>query len=256
MLHYERAGSGPPVLLIQGVGAAGAAWRPQLEGLADRYELVAYDNRGVGQSPPPEGPFAVADLAADALDLLDRLGWESAHLVGHSLGGVIAQQVALDAPDRVRSLSLLCTFHKGSDATRFHLRLAWVGARTRIGSAAMRRRAFVQMVSPRSVTDLDAEAAALAAVFERDLADPPGVTDAQLRALSSHDASARLHELGPISTLVVSGAEDLIARPDTGRALAEAIPGARYVEIADAGHAVTIQRASEINRLLAEHLGG
>ncbi|HEY6170092.1 MAG TPA: alpha/beta fold hydrolase, partial [Verrucomicrobiae bacterium] len=133
-LHYELAGSGPPVLMIQGVGVTGEGWRPQVNGLAGEFQTLIFDNRGIGRSIPCRGPVSIETMATDAQALMDAAGWESAHVVGHSMGGVIAQQLALDAPKRVRSLSLLCTFARGKDGARLTPWVLWMTLRTRIGS--------------------------------------------------------------------------------------------------------------------------
>ena len=104
-----------------------------------------------------------------------------------------------------------------------------------------------------STVDRDALCAELAALFGRDLSDSPPIVMKQLRSMGRFDASGQLASLNGLPTLVVSATHDCIARPGYGRALADAIPGARYVEFPDAGHAVTIQQAGDINRLLAEH---
>lgn len=255
-ISYELVGQGPPVLLIQGVGAIGRAWRPQSDALRDRHRLAYFDNRGIGQSARGDGPLSVEAMAKDALAVMDAAGFDRAHVVGHSMGGVIAQQLALEAPSRVRSLALLCTFFRGRDGSRLPpalmLRTLVAYARGR----AARRQAFLELVMPRQLLrsrDGAALAAELGAVFERDLADQPPIVMAQLRALSRSDLSRRLGQLAPIPTLVVSAAEDPIARPASGRALAAAIPGARYLELADAGHAVPVHDAARVNELLAQH---
>ena len=203
------------------------------------------------------GAVSIAEMVKDARALLDTLGWSSAHIVGHSMGGVVAQQLALDSPERVRSLSLLCTFFRGRDGARLTPWMLWVSLRTRIGSRAARRRAFLEMVMPRSVleaTDRDAMAEEVGRLFGRDLADQPPIVMQQVRALGAHDASKELEALSPIPTLVVSAAEDRVAPREQGRALAAAIRGARYVEIEGAAHGVVIQKADAINALLVEHV--
>ena len=113
-IHYTADGSGPAVLLVQGVGAIGRAWRPQIDALKASYTVIAFDNRGIGESTGGDGPLSIEAMAADALAVADASGASSFHLVGHSMGGIIAQQIAFAAPDRVRSLSLLCTFARGA----------------------------------------------------------------------------------------------------------------------------------------------
>jgi pimeloyl-ACP methyl ester carboxylesterase len=128
--------------------------------------------------------------------------------------------------------------------------------RMRIGTRAMRRNAFLELIMPsRYLAEVDraALAARLAPLFGHDLAEQPPVVMKQLGAMSKYDAGERLKTLASIPTLVVSAADDRIAHPASGRALSQAIPGARYVEIADAGHGLPIHRAQDVNGLLEAH---
>lgn len=256
-LAYEARGErGPAVLFIQGVGVHGGGWGPQVEALAGRYRCLTFDNRGMGRSQPLGGPLAVEQMADDALALMDARGWEAAHVVGHSLGGLVAQHLAFAARPRVRSLALLCTFARGADATRPTAWMVWVGMQTRIGTRRMRRRAFLRLVVPPAALngiDRDALAARLAALFGHDLGVQPAVAMKQLRAMGRYDATPRLGELAGLPTLVVAAESDRIAPPRVGRALAAGIPGARYVELADASHGVPLVEPERINALLLDH---
>jgi pimeloyl-ACP methyl ester carboxylesterase len=255
-LVYSRTGTGPPVLLIQGVGVVGHGWKPQVDGLRERFTLVSFDNRGIGGSISRDGRLTIEAMAADALAVMDTQGFDRFHVAGHSMGGVVAQALALTAPARVRSLAFLCTFARGKDGSKVTLPMLATALRMRIGSRAMRRKAFLELIMPERYLrqiDRDALAAELRPLFGRDLADQPPIVMKQLNAMSRFDAGTRLTALAPIPTLVVSAAEDRIAPPATGRALAAAIPGAMYLEIADAGHGLPIHRAAETNALLAEH---
>jgi aminoacrylate hydrolase len=258
LLRYVREGSGVPVILVQGVGVIGDGWRPQIAALRDRHALVAPDNRGIGGSTLGSGMLTIEDMAADVLAIANAEGFERFHLAGHSMGGLIAQEVALRAPGRVQSLTLLCTFLHGKEAARLTPDIMWTGLRTRLGTRAMRRRAFMRLVMPDAYLRTAAPTLAgdLAVLFGHDLADQPPIVMKQLRAASRYDASARLGALSHIPTLVVSATHDRIALPRFGRALADTIPGARYMEIHDAGHGCTIQCATQINALLAEHFAG
>jgi pimeloyl-ACP methyl ester carboxylesterase len=256
VLRYIREGVGAPVILVQGVGVVGEGWRPQIAALRDRYTLAAPDNRGIGGSTlGASGGLTIEDMAADIIAIANAEGFERFHLAGHSMGGLIAQEVALRAPGRVRSLALVCTFLHGREAARLTPAIMWTGLRTRVGTRAMRRRAFLRLVMPDAYLRTAAPTLAgdLAVLFGRDLADQPPIVMKQLGAASRFDASARLGALASIPTLVVSASHDRIALPKFGRALAAAIPGARYVEIPDAGHGCTIQCAPRVNELLAEH---
>jgi pimeloyl-ACP methyl ester carboxylesterase len=250
------SGAGTPVLLVQGVGAIGRTCEPQIEALSSRYRVAAFDNRGIGGSTIRDGRLTVDDMAADTLAVADALGFDRFHLGGHSMGGVIAQAVALRSPQRILSLAFLCTFARGRQGATMSLPMLVTALRMRIGPRRARRNAFLELIMPErylAESDRDALAARLQPLFGRDLADQPPVAMRQLRAMSQYDARGRLAALAGIPTLVVAAREDRIALPRYNRELAAAIPGARYVEIPDAGHGVTIHRAGEVNRLLAEH---
>lgn len=256
-LAYATRGAGPPVLFVQGVGVHGDGWRPQVEALADRYECLTFDNRGMGRSQPAAVPVTVEQMADDARVLLEARGWDSAHVVGHSLGGPAALQLALAHRDRVRSLTLLCTFASGRRAAPLSRRMMWAGLRVRFGPRGVRRRAFLELVLPPAAlrgADRGATAASLAPLFGHDLGDQPAVVPAQLEAMRAYDATPRLAELAGLPTLVVSAEHDPIAPPALGRALAAAVPGARFVELANASHGVPVSEPGRVNTLLVEHL--
>jgi pimeloyl-ACP methyl ester carboxylesterase len=257
-LAYWREGSGPGVLLIQGAGAVGSVWRPQVDGLSAAYTTVSFDNRGIGASQMPAGGLSIEAMAEDAIAIAGAAGLDQFHLVAHSMGGLIAQEVALRAAGRVRSLSLLCTFARGRQATRMTPDMIVIGLRTRVGTRAARRKAFMELVAPEEL--LAARGAGVVAaemnqLFQRDLADQPPIIMKQLGAMRRYDASARLANLATIPTLVVSGALDRIALPAFSRELAAAIPGARLLEIAGAAHSLPIHQATAVNALLTEHFG-
>jgi len=255
-LAYCREGVGPPVLLIQGVGVHGEGWRAQVDTLAARYACLWFDNRGLGASLPATPHLSVDRLARDAAALVDAQGWSDAHVIGHSLGGLVAIRLALSAPSRVRSLSLLCTFARGREAGA-SARMAWIGLRTRVGTRRMRRAAFLEILAPPALlagVDRDRMAHELVPFFGHDLADHPAAETQQLSALRAEDATGELVRLGAIPTLVVSAAHDLISPPPIGRALADAIPGARFELLPDQAHGAPILAAATVNALLVDHL--
>jgi pimeloyl-ACP methyl ester carboxylesterase len=261
-LAFEVQGSGPAVVFIQGMGVHGGAWAPKIDALAAHYESLSFDNRGLGRSEPVGTRLTIEQMAEDTLALMDARGWASAHVVGQSMGGLIAVQIALSAGHRVRSLSLLCSFPRGRDAlpTRSAVLGAWL--RTRIGSKPQRRRALLEILRPASAlagTDHNRLASELAALLGYDRLghdlDYSPIYARQLSALVRYDPMARPRELAGVSTLVVNATHDRIAPPELGRKLAAAIPGVRFVEIPDASHAAAIQKAALINALLLEHFG-
>lgn len=255
-IGYRIAGSGPPLVMIQGVGAQGTAPNPQIEILEPHYTCLTFDNRGIGASLPAGRPLSVGQMATDTLALMDHVGWGSAHFIGHSLGGLIALQSALTVPGRVRSLTLLCTFARGADAARFTPELLWIGLQVRFGWRRLRRRAFIQLVVPPGQRDGYSKELAdrISRILGHDVADLPPVTDEQRSAMEKHDVTPRLAELAGIPTLVISAEKDPIAPPSSGRSIAAGIPGARYIEIAGASHSFPILEPERCGALTMEHL--
>ncbi len=255
-LHFKTCGKGPPVLFIQGTGVHGDGWLPQVNDLKENFRCITFDNRGMGQSRWTGKNLTVAQMAKDTLAIMDACNIGSAHLVGHSLGGLVAQQIALTNRGRVRSLALLCSFARGADATRLTRDLLWLGMRSRIGTVRMRRRAFLEIITPAAVTkdaDCEAMAAELALLFGHDLAVYPPIVMKQMAAMRNCDLTSRLGELEDLPTLVLGAAHDRIARPEMVRALASGIPGSEFVDFPHAAHALPIQMAAEVNSLLAQH---
>ena len=252
-MYYELHGeTGDPVLLVMGFGMSGIAWTPQVEDLRADHRVAWYDNRGIGRSTAGE-PSDLPGLASDAVALLDHLGWDRAHVVGVSMGGMIAQHVALDHRDRVRSLTLIATHPAGlrhlpgARGLRLFLR-----ANTRHGAArldalshllytpAHRERLRASGWTPESM-------AAIAAPTD------PRVRLSQLAAILRHDVRARLSTLAGLPVLVLRPDHDVLVPPRGSDALASAIPGARLVRLTGGGHGATSQEAAVINRLLREH---
>jgi pimeloyl-ACP methyl ester carboxylesterase len=251
-------GAGPPLIIIQGVGACGTSPNPQIELLSPRYSCLGFDNRGMGLSQPAARPLSLEQMAADVGALMDDLGWASAHIVAHSFGGMVAMQLALSERRRVRSLTLLCSFARGSQAAELSFWLVWILVRLRLGSRAVRRRAFQELVLPKGHPELHSAGMAqrLSNIVGHDIADAPPITEEQVSVMRKADLTGRLAELAGIPTLVVNGKEDRLARPALGLALAAGIPGARYVEIPGAGHSLPVIDPERCGALILEHLAG
>lgn|SRR6185312_2266079 len=251
-------GAGPPLVIIQGVGACGTSPNPQIELLSSRYSCLGFDNRGIGMSQPAARPLSLQQGAADVAALMDELGWASAHIVAHSFGGMVAVQLALSERRRVRSLTLLCSFARGADAAELSFWLVWILTRLRFGSRALRRRAFQELVLPKGHPELHSAAMSqrLSSIVGHDIADAPPITEEQVGVMRRADLTQRLSELAGIPTLVVNGEKDRLARPELGRALAAGIPGARYVEIAGAGHSLPVIDPERCAALVLSHLEG
>jgi len=167
-------------------------------------------------------------------------------------------QLALMAKPRVRSLSLLCTFARGADASRTTPELLWIALRIRFAPRPWRRKAFLELVLPSGQTNgypVDI-VERLSAVLGHDVADMPPIVNDQLAAMRRHDVTPRLNELSGIPTLVISGEKDVMARPSSGRAIAAGIRGSRYIEIPGATHGFPILEPERCGALLLEHLAG
>jgi pimeloyl-ACP methyl ester carboxylesterase len=234
-LHYESAGSGEPVLLIMGLGMSATMWWRTIPVLAERHRVIAFDNRGAGRSDCTPGLYTVAQLAADAAAVLDAAGEASAHVYGLSLGGIVAQALALSSPDRVRSLVLGATTpggleHEAPDADT----LAFLRRRTSM-PADEAAWASVPYTYARRTRERDAGRIGEDVVQRLRFPASPDGYRAQLAAVWGWDATKRLPDLR-LPALVVHGAEDRMVPVSNGRRLADTIPGARLVVLDDAAH--------------------
>ena len=252
-LHVERRGSGEPLLLIQGMTGHSLHWGEAfLRALERDFELVLYDHRGVGRSAPSDGPFTIADLAADALAVLDGLDIESSHVLGISMGGMVAQELALAAPERVRTLTLGATFCGGPGA-RFTDESVVNALAVAIlsGDAERKIRAGWEFnVSPDFATaDGNFER------FSEVAAQYPvalGMILAQVQAIMGHDTSTRLEGIGA-PTLVVHGSADQMLVAANGEIVADLIPGARLELLDGVGHLFFWEQPEQTARLVREH---
>jgi pimeloyl-ACP methyl ester carboxylesterase len=256
-IYYARAGErGPCVLLVQGVGALGEGWRPQIDALGADHQLAWLDNRGIGRSLPLRGAVTIREMAADCLALLDHLGWQRAHLVGHSMGGIIVQEAARLAPSRVASLSLLSTAGRGRDVLRLSLSTLWAQLRMSVGAERSRWLCFGELAFPaeyRAALGEDAMLKLLRASFCEDLVYTPPIIRRQLGALFRH-VGGDMSSLRKLPVLILSGAQDRVIATRYSDDLAAALPEARLVRFAGAGHGIIIQHADEVSQLLREHV--
>jgi pimeloyl-ACP methyl ester carboxylesterase len=225
-LYIDRRGDGPEVLLIAGLTDPAEAWEAQLEGLADRYSVIAYDNRGTGRVPLPHGPLSVESMADDAVAVLDAQGVAAAHVAGFSGGSRVAQELALRYPERVKSLVLMSTWAR-PDAYSASMRRYWNWLIDHAPSErAMLEAFFLWVYTARAHEDGTVEQ-----IIDEALAFPhpqsPEAFKAQLAAFMDYENLARLPEIAA-PTLVLAGGEDIIAPPRHGRMVADAIPGAQF----------------------------
>lgn len=254
-LHYRVEGSGPAILLIQGVGVCGHGWNPQTEVFRKDFTTIVYDNRGIGRSTYAGQSMSLSELVEDAIRLLDHLNINRAHIVGHSLGGVIARLLALKHPGRVLSLSLLCTFAFGAQAMKPNLRIIWLGTLSRLGTRRSRRRAFLKLLFSRkflaNIKNKDQMAKDIGRIVGRDLGANSKIADLQLKVLASEKTSQIIEPAFPV--IVVAAEEDPIALPAYNEELARNISRAKYVLLKKASHGVVIENPEIVNPLLLEN---
>jgi pimeloyl-ACP methyl ester carboxylesterase len=252
-LDYERSGSGPPLLLIMGMSGTALHWGvPFLELLRRDFEVIAYDHRGVGASSRLEGPITISQMAEDASGLLSGLEIDSAHVLGISMGGMIAQELALAHPEQLRTLTLGCTYCGGAESVQ-----ASPDVLQRLAESVMSgdreralRTAWEINVSRAKAEDADAYAEFHAIAERRAVAVP--VLMAQLQACAAHDASDRLSDLRT-PTLVVHGTDDELLPVENGQQIARLIPGSRLEIFDGVGHMFFWEQPERSAGLLRAH---
>ncbi len=251
-LDCERSGSGPPLLAIMGMSGTALHWgEPFLAALREDFEVIAYDHRGVGASSRLEGEISIAQLAEDAAGLLAALELDSVHVLGISMGGMVAQELALAHPERVRTLTLGCTYCGGegsAQATPEAMRHLSEAIRSGDRERAIRASWEIN-VSARKAADEDAYADFLAIAQRRAVA--LAVSMAQAQAIFGHDTSKRLAQL-QMPILVIHGTEDQLLPVANGRMIAELVPGARLEIFDGVGHLFFWERPAESAQLIRE----
>lgn len=251
-LYYEVHGEGDPLLCVHGLAVNTLGWALQVNDFAARHRMVFFDNRDVGQSSMADAPYQLGDMAADALALADRLGLGSFHLLGISMGGAIAQEIALAAPDRIRTLSLAVTFSRGGAWGR-KLGEVWGARRQKI----TREEHIDELMLLTLSHEYFENAEAVAYIRQMMLADPhPQPPDAfarQLAASSNHDTRDRLSSLS-MPTHVIGAEHDILVPVWESERLAELIPDAKLSVLESAPHGVNLERAEDFNPLVLDFI--
>jgi len=274
-LYYELQGEGPgdPALLLMGLGTDLHGWERVAPVLGRSRRLLLLDNRGVGRSAKPRGAYSTAEMADDAAAVMDVAGFGRAHVVGVSLGGAIAQELALRHAERVRSLALLATFagldRRMRDAaaegtakvTRNHPSAAdMLGTMQAMaeGNVAVDPRVLFGFLMPLVFSKgfLEREKAMLRQMYERSLSYGISLHGfaGQLAAAWKHDTLARLEAIR-VPTLVVTGTADRLVPPAQSKLIHGAIPGSRYAELAGGVHGLVYEGVEELNPMLEGWLG-
>jgi pimeloyl-ACP methyl ester carboxylesterase len=247
-LYYEEAGEGEPLLMVMGLGTDHLGWMLQVPEFSKHYRVITFDNRDVGQSKQADAPYEVTDMARDALALADHLELDTFHLLGMSMGGAIAQEMALMAPERLRTLTLVVTFAGGGN---------WAVERARLWSeirGLIDRDTHLDWLLLFGMSEAfyaSAEAVEYSKQLMRANPHPQSVEafQRQVEASGRHEARDRL---GAISapTHVIGGEHDTLVPVWKSQEIADLIPGADYSVMPGAPHALNMERAEEFNRMV------
>jgi 3-oxoadipate enol-lactonase len=252
-IHYEVTGKNgkAPVLMIQGLGASKNAWNLQRIAMATRFRCISFDNRGAGRSDKPTEPFTLEQMADDAIAVLDAAGIETAHIVGASMGGVISQIVAVKYPQRVRSLTLVCTACR-NHPWRQELLQSWAKTAEEKGMIEVGKEAAQWVMSPRSFRRL---------VPAFTWMGPLAALRPRHSFVSQIDAILNTREdlvdqLSTITapTMVIVGNQDILTPRGDSEEIAERIPNAELVVISGAAHGLMMEHSSTFNKILIEFL--
>jgi 3-oxoadipate enol-lactonase len=235
---------GEPLLMIQGLGASSRGWIRQRRAFSRQFRCIAFDNRGAGHSDKPEGPYDLSEMAEDALAVLDAAGFETAHIMGASMGGVIAQILAVLHPDRVRSLVLACTACHHHEWRR-ELLAEWAQTAQEKGMRHVAGRSLRWIIGSRMRRRLELPASLLWPLIA---AAPAHAFVSQVEAILNADDTLR-EELRTlrVPTLVITGSQDILTPVGDAEELAEVIPGAELVIVPGGAHAVMVDKAPAFN---------
>jgi pimeloyl-ACP methyl ester carboxylesterase len=252
-MFYIEAGAGDPLVLVMGFGGDHLAWGLQIPAFAANYRVIAFDNRGVGQSDAPDVPYSTAMMADDTMGLMDALGIDRAHVCGVSMGGMIAQEIALRHPARVRTLQLHATLAR-SDAYMRALVEGWRKTRIALGREDALRVIALWLFAPRTYEE---RPEFVELVLQNAIANPyPQSLTGFLRqgdAVLGHDTLERLERLR-CPTLVSVADQDILVPPRFSHAIAQRVPGAELKTIAHAGHAYMWEEPEAFNAMCLEFL--
>ncbi len=248
-IAYETAGHGDPLLMIMGFLADSRMWVLQTPVFAEHFKCITFDNRGVGMSSSPPGPYTTEQMAADAIAVLDDAGVDRAHVLGISMGGAIAQHVALKAPERIRSLTLAATWCNPN---------MWLERMSSLGELLagmpdnqVATAALLWLFTPKLIIhqpDVVNSIEQMMVAFE----PPPDAFVKQIHGVRSHDTREQLAQI-TAPTLVLGARRDVMVPPELAEIVHQSIPGSRF-ELLDGGHAFSAENAAEFNRVILEFL--
>lgn len=252
---YDITGSGPPVAMINGIGASRAGWGLQVPALAQHFSVLTFDNRDVGETGPGRDPqpYTMRRFADDLAGLMDAIGWHSAHIVGASMGGAIAQEFAIGYPSRTRSVTIVCSWPR-SDPWMVELMTQWDAVFEHQGRVAWDRTTWLWVFTERFFDAAPNPVPGLLAASEA--APYPQSFEAYMRqsaAFKAHDALDRLPSISAPAHIIV-GEEDIYTPLRYSIEMANAISGSTLTVIPEAGHGLFWEQTDRFNRSLANFL--
>jgi 3-oxoadipate enol-lactonase len=254
VVAFEEWGSGDPVVWLQGTGESRQGWAAQIAELSERFRCIATDHRDAGESSYVSDPYTPADLADDAASVMDSLGLAPAHLVGYSLGGAVAQELAIARPDLVRSLALLSTW-AASDGWFIAQMRSWQSLRRQHWND---EQAFLDSLgawlwSPATYA-VPGLVEGLHTIMQAE--DPPQRPDGWIRQCDADAAHAAGSRLGSVTapTLVIVGEDDICTPPRYARELCGLLPSAELVTVPDAGHGALAEKSADVNAAISAFL--
>lgn len=252
-IYYESHGQGEPLILIRGLGSNADHWYPQVPDFAAHYRVIVFDNRGIGRSGDPGEDVTIQNMAADTIGLMDALHIERAHILGVSMGGMIAQEIAIHHAQRVKSLILVVTHGGGERQLRAEASvIQLIRAMVLEGSLSSRIAALPAFFDPLTLKQNPACVQTYAAAASKYPADTK-ILSSQWRAVQAHDVYDRLPAI-QAPTLVLASEGDVLIPPGNSELLAKRIPNARLVTIAGGGHQILIEQPNACNQAVLEFL--
>ena len=256
-IYYQVHGSGEPLVLIQGFSGDHTGWFFQTPAFKKHFQLVVFDNRGIGRTDRSPAPYTIRTMADDTVGLMDFLGIDKARILGMSLGGMVAQEVAIDYPDRVKRLALICTMAGQEEVSRVSPKLLeafgirdgatqpdlgsvdFLKTATTMTALAFNKRLYRMILVP--LTQRYVKRVGIAGYL------------GQTEAVSGHSTRDRLH-LIRVPTLVMTGTEDRIISPSSSDEIARLIPHAKLVKVEGGSHAFFIEMRGRFNREVLDFL--
>ncbi|MDX1707183.1 MAG: alpha/beta hydrolase [Desulfobacterales bacterium] len=254
-LYYELVGRGQPLVMIRGVGSNVDHWYDQVPALSRKFQLLVFDNRGIARSSDPGGPFSIRDMAADTIALMDAVGIKKAHVLGYSMGGMVAQEMAVNYPQKIAGLILVATdcgislrIRAQPEVTRLFSEMIRLGTEEAKLAAARCLFANQTFENNPQVIQHYADVSQRFPATQKMLAK-------QWAAVTQHDACDRLQGISS-PTLAITGSEDVLIPPQNAAVLAERIPHAQMISIDGGGHLFLIEQPRQFNQAIIKFLEG